>query len=356
MFDLTDRLLAAALLVLTPACVTTSDGDDEPGTDAGTGGTGGESSSTAAPSTTEVDPTAADDSSSGADGSSGGAPDGTDASAFFVSIAGLWVAPVTSWTSAGSFPTMNMDVRAASDGVLFSRVDLDSDNSLRFAFALEEHDGQTVLTFRNGGEFLGILRDTRTVLEETDGTVWRFCALGGGGCDYVDARFDFSGEDSLQLDVDVLGMRHIEWIASRLEARPLEGAFPEPPAQPGDAEFPPMPELAVQASWNVPLEEPADVWVVLTSTDCGVNPLANCVPSRYMRATADAGTTSVTVGFEQIHDGSYRANAVLDRNRNMTAGILLPDTGDAVSVPLDVPTDVPAAGVGTVDLMLSLDI
>ena len=353
MFDLTDRLLAAALLAFAPACTTTSSDDDEE-TDSESVD-GGSSSDSSAGSTTEVDPTAAD-SSSGADDSSGGTPDAADPSAFFVSIAGLWVAPVTSWTSAGSFPTMNMDVRAASDGVLFSRVDLDSDNSLRFAFALEEHEGQTVLTFRNGGEFLGILRDTRTVLEETDGTVWRFCALGGGGCDYVDARFDFSGEDSLRLDVDVLGMRHIEWIASRLEARPLEGAFPEPPSQPGDAEFPPMPELAVQASWNVPLEEPADVWVVLTSTECGVNPLANCVPSRYMRATADAGTTSVTVEFEQIHDGSYRANAVLDRNRNMTAGILLPDTGDAVSFPLDMPADVPASGVGTVDLMLSVDI
>lgn len=353
MFGLTDRLLAAALLGLSPACIIAADGDGDTNTE----NTDGEGpSSTTAGSTADVDAAAADGSSSGAEGSSTDAPNETDASAFFVSIAGLWVAPVTSWTSAGSFPTMNMDVRAASDGVLFSRVDLDEDNAVRFAFALEEHDGQTLLTFRNGGEFLGIRRDTRTVLEETDGTVWRFCALGDGGCSSIDARFDFSGEDSLRLDVDVLGMRHIEWIASRLEARPLEGAFPEPPAQPGDAEFPPMPELAVQASWNVPLEEPADVWVVLTSTECGVNPLANCVPSRYMRATAEAGTTSVTVGFEQIHDGSYRANAALDRNRNMTAGVLLPDAGDSVSIPLDVPTDVPTSGVGTVDLMLSLDL
>lgn len=354
MFDLTYGLLAAAVLALTPACIITTDADEgetdsEDGDSEGPGETSGGSTSDDTP------PTTGDASSGAADASSGGGTDEADASAFFVSIAGLWVAPVTSWTSAGSFPTMNMDVRAASDGVLFSRVDLDSDNSLRFAFALEEHDGQTVLTFRNGGEFLGILRDTRTVLEETDGTVWRFCAL-GGGCDYVDARFDFSGEDSLRLDVDVLGMRHIEWVASRLEARPLEGAFPEPPAQPGDAAFPPMPELLVQTSWSEPLTEPADVWVVLTSTECGVNPLANCVPSRYMRATAEAGTTSVTVGFEQIHDGSYRANAVLDRNRNMAAGVLLPDMGDAVSFPLDVPTDVPTSGVGTVDLMLSVDI
>lgn len=356
MLDLNYGLLAAALLALTPACIVTADSEGD-GSDDGTDSeaTGVEDGSTGtAPGTSTAASSSAAGSSSGADGSSGG-PTDVETAAFFESIAGLWVAPVTSWTSAGSFPTMNMDVQAASDGVLFSRVDLDSDNSLRFAFALEEHDGQSVLTFRNGGEFLGILRDTRTVLEETDGTLWRFCAL-GGGCDYVDARFDFSGEDSLALDVDVLGMRHIEWIASRREARPLEGAFPQPPSQPGDADFPPMPALQVQASWGEPLLEPADVWVVLTATECGLNPIANCVPSRYMRATAEAGATSVTVGFEQIHDGSYRANAVLDRNRNMTAGVLLPDTGDGVSFPLDVPTEVPASGVGTVDLMMFVDL
>ena len=143
MFDLTDRLLAAALLAFAPACTTTS-GDDDEETDTESVD-GGSSSDSSAGSTTDVDPTGAD-SSSGADDSSGGTPDAADPSAFFVSIAGLWVAPVTSWTSAGSFPTMNMDVRAASDGVLFSRVDLDSDNSLRFAFALEEHEGQPVLS------------------------------------------------------------------------------------------------------------------------------------------------------------------------------------------------------------------
>ena len=356
MLRLTYGLFAAALLAVVPGCADPSEGgeaetDETDPTDATTSSMG---------STGVTDPTTTDDASSSsaetsAADSSGGPSDDPDAAAFFESIGGLWVAPVTSWTSAGSFPTMNMDVRAASEGVLFSRVDLDGDNSLRFAFALEEHDGETILTFRNGGEFLGILRDTRTVLHGTDGTLWRFCAL-SGGCDYVDARFDFTGEDSLRLDVDVLGMRHIEWAASRLETRPLGGAFPEPPTQPGDAAFPPMPELVVQASWNEPLAEPADLWVVLTDTPCGINPLANCVPSRYMRATAEAGATSVSLTIEQIHGGAYNANAVLDRNRNMTAGILLPDAGDGISWPLDVPANVPDSGSGTVDLMVSMDL
>ena len=117
-----------------------------------------------------------------------------------------------------------------------------------------------------------------------------------------------------------------------------------------------MPELVVQASWDEPLAADADVWVVLSNTACGINPIENCVPSRYMRAVAEAGSTSVTMTFEQIHDGTYSANAVLDRNRNMTAGILLPDTGDAIAWPLDVSATVPPSGTGTVDLLLSMGI
>ena len=357
MLDLTYRLAAAALLALLPACIITTESDDDDATDGSSDTEDTEDTEDPDSSGSSTGPAdTAGASSGGGDETSGGDSTGSTSEpgseAFFESIAGLWVAPVTSWTSAGNFPTMNMDVRAASDGVLFSRVDLDEDNSLRFAFALEDHGGEARLTFRNGGEFLGILRDTRTVLHESDGTVWRFCAL-SGGCEYVDARFDFSGEDSLQLDVDVLGMRHIEWSAVRREARPLGGAFPTPPVQPSDAPFPPMPTLEVHASWDVPLEEAADVWLVLSDTACGLNPLVNCVPSRFMKAEAAAGATSVELVVEQIHAGQYSANAVLDRNRNMAAGILLPDTGDGVSFPLDAPTTVPTSGTGTLDLLLN---
>lgn len=293
------------------------------------------------------------ESTGGPSTSTGADPD--DTAAFFEAIAGLWVAPVTSWTSVGSFPTMNMDVRAASDGVLFSRVDLDADNSLRFAFALEEHEDGTELVFRNGGEFLGILRDNRTTLQGRDGDTWQFCAM-AGGCAYIDARFAFDGDDGLRLDVDVLGMRHIEWIATRRESRPLDGAFPSPPVQPGDAPFPPMPTLEVETQWSTPLRAPADVWVMLSTTDCGVNPVANCVPSRYMRAEAPVGSTGITLTLEQVHAGTYRTNAIIDRNQNVTGGVLLPDAGDAVSLPLDTPTTVPASGTGTVTLGLWTDV
>jgi len=352
MLELTYRPLALAAALLLPAC-----GSDDPApADSEGASTGAEAGSTSGTPTeasaTEPDPTAADGSSGGE--SSGGEAEPADPAEFFTALAGLWVAPVTSWTSAGSFPTMNMDVRAASEGVLFSRVDLDADNSLRFAFAIEDHGGEPQLTYRNGGYFLGFLRDTRTVLHDRDGDVWRFCAL-SGGCDYVDARFDFSGEDAMRLDVDVMGSRHIEWSAVKRETRALGGAFPTPPTLPGDADFPPMPTLEVQATWNEPLTEPADVWVILSTTACGINPVANCVPSRFMKAQAETGATSVVLTIEQIHAGGYSANAVLDRNRNIAAGILLPDTGDAISWPLDAGTTVPDSGTGQLDLMLNTE-
>ncbi|MEM6290292.1 MAG: hypothetical protein AAGA54_03475 [Myxococcota bacterium] len=343
-------LPAAAILLALTACSSDDAPADTDGSaveDASTSASGSSSTTNAATETSE----GADGSSSGADTT--GAVD-VDTAAFFTAISGLWVAPVESWTSAGSFPTMNMDVRAASEGVLFARVDLDPDNSLRFAFALEEHDGQPQLTFRNGGEFLGIPRDTRTVLQDVDGGTWRFCAL-QGGCTAVDARFAFDGDDGLQLDVDVFGRPHIAWPAVRREGRALQGAFPTPPVQAGDAPFPPMPGLRARTSWDVPLEQEGRVWVVLSSTTCGIDPLNNCVPSRFLSVVVPAGATEATLDFEQVHAGAYQANAILDRNGNLGAAALLPDAGDAVSLP-DTPATVPARGTGEVAIKVAVDL
>ena len=219
MLSLNTRPSVAALLFLAACGTTQAPADTDSAEDStGTVATGSGSSSNASQGES-TDPTTGDETTA-ADTSGGVVPD-SDSAEFFEAIVGLWVAPVTSWTSAGSFPTMNMDVRAASDNVLFSRVDLDADNSLRFAFQLEEHDGQTQLVFRNGGDFLGIPRDSKAVLEEPTGDTWRFCAL-SAGCGYIDASFAFESSERLRLDVDVMGMRHIEWIATRRETRSLD--------------------------------------------------------------------------------------------------------------------------------------
>jgi hypothetical protein len=281
----------------------------------------------------ETDGADTDDASS-EDGGETGDPDGAEdaANELLRRLAGLWVAPVTSWTSAGSFPTMNMDMRPADDRVLFSRVDLDADNALRFAFSRETHDGESVLVFRNGGLFAGLARDTRTRLVDHDpaAQTWRFCAI-AGGCMYVDAVFDFDGDDAYTLEVKVLGMDHMRWTPTRREDRDTSAWPPDLEPNASDAPFPEMPSARIELTWTEPLTEPTEAWVILTTTDCGFAP-GSCTPSRFMRALAPAGATQAELVLDQIHAGTYKVNAILDRNGNL-GSTLFPDSGDSVSFP-----------------------
>jgi hypothetical protein len=283
-------------------------------------------------------------------------PDDAAAMAFLARIPGLWVGPVDSNTSVGDFPTMNMDMRAADGHVLFSRIDLDPDNSLRFAFTFEEHSGQRHLVFRNGGEFLGLLRDTRTVLTSADPDAgqWTFCAL-DGGCSYVEATFSFQAEDELVLDVAVMGMMHFTWPTTRREIRSVPDPFPADDAS-GSTEdpFPPMPTLRTTLRWTDPLAQETSAWLIVGTQPCVSDP-ANCVPSRFMRATAPAGATEVEVVLEQIHPGSYVTNAILDRNGNLGGATLLPDTGDLLAIP-DQEVIVSPSGETTTTIMLSVEL
>jgi hypothetical protein len=354
-------LFALSFAALCTAC-------SDPGTDpTGPGDTG---------AATETDDGPADDGSGSGDpsedddaaatGSDDAMDDGADttggpidpedpAALLFSRLPGLWVAPVTSNTSAGDFATMNMDIRPADDRTLFSRVDLDSDNNLRFAFAIETHDGEDVLVFRNGGFFQGVLRDTRTRLEEHDpeaGT-WRFCAI-AGGCAYVDARFTLQGDDHLELEAIVLRMQHMHWAATKAEPRELAEPFPFDDA-PGSATdpFPEMPGLTVTLDWSEPAEPGATAWVILTTTPCGLSPAA-CTPARFIRAETEEGATSAELRFDQIHAGDYHAIGILDRNGNLGA-TLLPDGGDGVTLP-DQPVTVAPTGESDAALVVAIDL
>ena len=263
---------------------------------------------------------------------------------------GLWVGPVDSMTSVGDFPSMNMDVRAADPYTLFSRTDLDAQNSLRFAFSLEEQLQAPHLVFRNGGAFSGVLRDTRTILEEADldAQRWRFCAL-DGGCAYVEAIFDFDGEDRLDVHVDVMGKTHFDWPATRQETRELARPFPpDDQPQPADTPFPPMPTLRVEIGWATPLSADTDIWVLLSTTACGTGNA--CALSRFIRTPALAGATAAVATIDQIHPGDYKANAIADLNSNLAA-TFFPDTGDIIAIP-DRPVTVAPADTTTVSMNL----
>jgi len=245
-------------------------------------------------------------------------------------LAGLWSGPAT-MTPLGTFPLMNMDLRAASGQVLFSRADLDALNSLRFAFEVEAPGGTPTLVYRNGGYFLGMLRDSRTALVEQGEDSWRFCSTGAQGCDYIDARWTFSGGDALVFDVKVKGSQHVYWEATRKETRALPEPFPSdltPLAS--DAEFPPMPTLKIDVGWAQPLAQDGEVWTIVTTGDCDLQ--LKCTHSRSLRAMVSAGATSASLTIEQIHPGPYKLNAILDRNGNL-ATTLYPDTGDGVASP-----------------------
>jgi len=240
---------------------------------------------------------------------------------------GLWSGPAT-MTPLGTFPQMNMDVRAASANVLFSRVDLDEDNSLRFAFEVEAPDGAPTLVYRNGGYFLGLLRDSRAALvEETDNS-WRFCSTSAQGCDYIDATFTFSGETELIFDVKVKGAQHVYWDAQRKEERALAEPFPaDLTPQASDAPFPAMPTLVVDVTWPEPLMVDGEVWVILSTTNCDLQ--LSCTASRSLRKVTLMDDTKATLTIDQIHAGDYKLNAILDRNGNF-ATTQFPDTGDGI--------------------------
>ena len=251
-------------------------------------------------------------------------------------LAGLWAGPANT-TPLGPIPIMNMDLRPANPHHLFGRVDLDGDNNLRFDLAIEAPAQSPVLVFRNGGYFRGILRDSRTQLIEykKEGPSYRFCGL-TLGCDYLDARFSFTDASHLTLDVKVRGQQHILWTPERKETRTLPTPFPQDETSQGsgDAPFPALPRLLATVSWDKPLPSEADVLMILSTTSCSYLTPANlgCTVSRSLFGHAPAGAKSVSLTFDQIHAGSYKTTAILDRHGTLKQR-LFPQSGDGITVP-----------------------
>jgi hypothetical protein len=309
------------------------------------------STSTATPGTGSDSVTSSSASTDSSD-STGMPPVDDDAvfGEFYSRVLGLWTAPVESWTSVPNLPLMTMDVRPADGRTLFSRVDLDDGNALRFAFSREVHGGQEVLVYRNGGLFLGLERDSRTQLVEHDPTqeTYRFCSI-DSGCEYIDATFDFDGAERFDLDVVVREMMHIHWAPTRAEARPQETPFPaDDDANPGDTPFPAMPTLKATMTWDEPLEAAAGVWIILSTRPCLGG--GACTPSRFIHGRAEAGATELELTLVQIHPGNYKVNGILDRNDNL-GGVLLPDMGDGVAAP---DTDLTIAAMGETETTVHL--
>lgn len=268
-------------------------------------------------------------------------------------LAGLWTGTAQR-TPLGDIPYMNMDLRSAGDHHLFARTDVDAANNLRFGFSIETYGGADTLVFRNGGFFLGVLRDSRALLREATGERLRFCAA--SGCDYLDARFLLAA-DALTLDVKVRGQQHLLWQATRAEPRPTPSPFPVDDRSQGgaDAPWPPLPSLSVTVTWAQPLAAAADVWFLLSTRACQL-PAADpgCTISRQVAVAAAAGAQQAALRFEQIHPDAYFGIAVLDRDRDLRR-TLLPGRGDGVSLP-NLPVTVSASGQSTASARVVYDL
>lgn len=270
----------------------------------------------------------------------------------FGRLAGLWSGPATQ-TRLGNFPLMNVDFRPVDGQVLFGRVDLDESNALRFAFSIETHQGREQLIYRNGGYFLGLLRDDRTQLLDVDLSEERyhFCHL-TRGCDYTDVVFDFDGPERLHFRVLVRGQVHVDWQATRLEERPLAPGFEEGLVSQGDgdAPIPTLPTLEVTTRWTAPLATPAPVWLIVSASGCS---LSGCVQARQLRAMASAGATQVNLRLREIHAAPYEVLVVLDRNGDL-ALTQSPGSGDGLSFPQAI--TVAATGTTAVNAAIAFDL
>jgi hypothetical protein len=277
-------------------------------------------------------------------------PDLEDGRLLVTQLSGLWSGPARQ-TVLGDFPLMNMDLRAVGDDAVFGRVDLDADNNLRFAFVVEDHGEGPELVYRNGGYFQGILRDSRARLISADpatGT-WRFCSI-PQGCGYIDALFELDG-DALIVDVDVRGQKHMVWDAARLEERdaPVNLLAAESAGAPDQA-FPTLGEATLNLSWSAGVTDGAQVLVGLSTEQCPLNPTSPCDTSRWYVVDLDAGLTEASAPIEQLHEGRYYLNAVLD-----LGGDGLPSVSDYVSLPNQV-LDVQTGNEATASLSLTIPI
>ena len=181
-------------------------------------------------------------------------------------------------TVFGDLPLLGMDVRPASDQVLFSRVDMDENASLRFAYHVEEVDGAQVLIYRNGGVFSGVPRDSRLKLVsvQQDPARWRFCDV-DAGCSYADVSYEFASAAQLIMDVRINEQPHMYWDATRVESRQVPEPFPvEPAPVAADSDFPPMPALVASSTLTLSVSRPSGVHMAMSSS--GVLASLNITP------------------------------------------------------------------------------
>jgi hypothetical protein len=312
---------------------TTGGGGGSAGTGGGSASSGGGSAGTGG------------GTSSTGGGSGGGGIAGVD---LLAKLPGLWSGPAM-MTPLGNFPHMAFDLRPVDNQFVFGQAELDSADTLRFGFNIETYGGRDVLAYRNGGYFQGVLRDSRTSLQDSDGGTWHFCYVGDGGCSYIDAKFTVT-DTTLVLDTHVRGQPHVYWNATKLESRTVPQGFPSDLASRGDgsAPWPTLATVQVNASFGAAVTADADAWLILTTTACF--PTFGCNESRAVSVAVPAQSSMAQLSLPNVHAGAYKVSVILDVDKNF-ASTLGPSSGDRVAVDQDL--TVPASGTATLNVTTS---
>jgi hypothetical protein len=164
---------------------------------------------------------------------------------FMQRVAGKWTGTNQSGPLGTAFP-MTVEFVPNGASFMYSKLQLDPQNTVVWGFNVETYGGKDVLAYRNGGYLGGAKRDSRLQLVEYDAAkaTYRFCAVKEqgilvDGCNYIEARYTFTAPDKMLFVVTTrAGKPHVHWDATRIETRPLPDPFPASIVSQGQGEAP----------------------------------------------------------------------------------------------------------------------
>jgi hypothetical protein len=296
-------------------------------------------------------------------------------------LLGIWNGSLRTGTSLGNFPEWVVDFRPIAQAMVMGKSELDPQNDIFLGIWPARYGRDTVMVFRNGGQFAGMDRISYTLLDtvftQNGRTTFRFQDV-VEGTNRIKADFTFV-QDSLYLLVYTNNRFHFQWsakkradasqqaqqavgFAQRAVVKDLSTAFagrnsstfynrsedPYPAAA-----HPYLGNLNLTVSFS-PQASPAptdNILVVLSTQKLiqGFVPsLANFgARSRYVVLKRPSGSGNVSYTFTYFHPGDYFLNVVVDKNGNQMI-----DPGDYIMSTFDKPVQVGPAQTATADALV----
>jgi hypothetical protein len=294
---------------------------------------------------------------------------------------GIWNGSLRTGTSLGNFPEWVVDFRPIDRAMVMGKSELDPQNDIFLGIWPAKYGRDTVMVFRNGGQFAGMDRISYTLLDtvftRNGRTTFRFQDV-VEGTNRIKADFTFV-QDSLYLLVYTNNRFHFEWSAKKradasqqaqqavgfarqVVVKDLSTAF----AGRNSSTFynrseDPYPATAHPYLGNLNLTigfspqaspTPTDNILVVLSTQKLIQGFVPSLTnfgarSRYVVLKRPTGSGNVSYSFTYFHPGTYFLNVVVDKNGNQTI-----DPGDHIMSTFDKPVTVNQAQVATADALV----